>query len=162
MTEHILLYGLSPSNFNKSLKFPSKTCRNSPVNSMEKFTLQQKSSKSKKLVLISLKNKTLGEKFIKYVYYIHLEENCKIKNLYDLKIFHDLKIQKLFHQSSIIIQRIVKGWLIRKKYEEILIEVRRRVTNKLISEMDTEIQEKFYLGNRIHFAIIKIQSVYKG
>ena len=162
MTDYKLLYRFSPNFFNKISGFPSKTRKISPVNSMEKFKSQQISERQKELSIISSKNKILGENFIQYSYSLQIDENNKIKKLFELKDFQDKKIQKSFNQSAVIIQKIVRGWLIRRKTEEMLIEIRRRITKKVLFDMDNGIGKIIYIGNRVKIASVKIQSIYRG
>lgn len=162
MKKYELLYRLTPNNFNFSSEFTLKTCSNSPQHSMFKATLKTSKNKSEKLALAKSKKRVLGENFIKSLIYKLACEKNKLEILIEIKSVFYTNIDKKFENFSVFIQKNIKGWLTRLRYEKIIIENSRRITNNLLKDLTDTVKKIYYIGKVINIAANKIQTEFKN
>ncbi|CAG9311578.1 unnamed protein product [Blepharisma stoltei] len=129
--------------------------------SMEKFTNQKKKQRLREAKLAKEK--------------IHLSVRQEKRRLEELEFRASMELKKTLvnelnkkcieennkQLAAVKIQKIARGWLVRNKFDDMIIQHRKRLTDFNISTMDTEITYQFYHSKQCNGAAIVIQEHYK-
>lgn len=154
-----VLFKNSPQNFNLSFNFTSMSGRTTPDASMKNQSLKTSERIKKKIFLAYKKKMCLAHDFLDQLYSRNMEEVIRLQKLKKMGMIYLLNIENLLGAKAVLIQKMVKGFLARRKYEGILIDLHRKYTCGLIEDLEQYAERTFYIGKVILKAVIKIQSV---
>ena len=152
----------APNTYSMPSGFIINFCKNLPESSMHNYSLEELNSNSKKFLILNHRKKILGEQFIETLHQSALLENHKLSELVRIKNKVHCDIDEHIEKAAITIQRFIRGWRDRLKYDQQIIERSRRVTMKLLLEMTQQITSSSYKGRILNKAAMQVQRIFKG
>ena len=158
MVDFKLLFRLTPQSFNLSSAFTTKSCRSSPQASMKNFSITHTKKRVRKDSISHKRKYSAGQDQISLLYISCLRESAKLSHLLSLTQAKLSYLDKKMHFKAIQIQKHVKGFLVRRQNESLLIEKHKIYTLGIISNLSEFAEECYYKGRRITKAVIKLQS----
>lgn len=162
MIDYGKLRHLNPQTFNVKSKFTSSTCKTSPIASRNKLLKKKILPTDKKFLLLNHKKKIIGEEIIKNLHCAMSSEQKKLRNLKELSVIHEKKIDFIFEKAALMIQKSSRSWIERHKSENLFIEFHQKISEKMIQDLEEDLKKKFYSGKLPRIAAVMIQSVYRG
>lgn len=161
MADFKLLFRLTPQSFNLSSAFTSKSCRSSPQASMKNFSITNTKKRVRKDSISHKRKHSAGQDQISLLYITCLKESAKLSHLLSLTQAKLSYLDQTMHLKATQIQKLVKGFLVRRQNEALLIEKHKIYTFGLISSLSEFAEECYYKGKRLAKAVIKVQSTFR-
>lgn len=149
----------SPQNFNLSFNFTSTPGRTTPDASMQNQTLKSSEKVKKRIFLAYKKKLCLADDHLDRLYSQNMEEAMRLQGLKKMGMVYLLKLENFFGKKAVVIQKIAKGFITRRKYEGILIELHKKYTYGLVEDLKLHAKKTFYIGKVVLGAVVKVQSV---
>lgn len=157
-----LLYKKPPQVFNLAFNFTTHSGRTTPIASMKNLTMKSEEKRAKKYFLAYKKKLCLAGDYLSGIYLKNLQELVKLYKLKSIGLEGIEKIRKFLDKKAVMIQKVVRGFLIRMKYEEVLIGIHKKFTGGLISELGEFAEQCYYAGRVFMKAVTKVQSTVRA